>query len=334
MHAPIRIAVVGVGRMGRFHADTLASSEAVRLVAVADLDLDAAQAEAARLGVDAVEPVDLPRRDDIDGWIIATSTPSHPAVVESALEAGVDVLCEKPLSLDLAATHALGARATEAGRVLQVGFWRRFSPPWAAAKRLIERGVIGRPVMLRLSQWDAQPPPPAFCDPTVSGGLAIDCGVHEFDLAEWLTGARVESVQAHNLRVIDPGVEQSGDVDNMVATLHLSGEVVATVDLSRNCRYGDDVRTEVLGEDGAIFVETLPRGVTRLATGSGVEIVSGSQVDDAMASGVSGQAAAFATLVQGQPLDHPGAPASARAVAVGRAVQQAAERDSIVAVAP
>ncbi len=175
------------------------------------------------------------------------------------------------------------------GLVLQVGFWRRFSPPWTAAKAVVDGGAIGTPLLVRLAQWDAAPPPASFCDPAVSGGLAIDCGVHEYDLAEWLTGRRVVSVTAWSLPIVDGGVAAVGDVDNLVAVLELDGGAVATVDLSRNARYGDDVRTEVLGSAGAVFVDLLPTGRARLGDGDGMRELAGSAADDAMAAGVAGR---------------------------------------------
>ena len=311
--------------MGSIHARSLAACDSIDVDAVADAVPAVADAIAEEIGARASSsPAALLERDDIEAWLIATPTATHPAVVATALEAGLHVLCEKPLALDLDESETIGALAASAGRVLQLGFWRRFSPPWAVAKDLLDAGAVGRPLMLRLAQWDADPPPPAFCDPLVSGGLAIDCGVHEFDLVEWLTGLPVETVDAWNLPLVDEAVGDAGDIDNLVAVLGLSGGAVATVDLTRNCRYADDVRTEILGEQGAIFVDLLPAGRTRLATSSGVEVVSGSETADAFADGIVGQAEAFAVAVRGGVVDVPGAAASTQAVRLGRAVQEAA----------
>jgi predicted dehydrogenase len=185
---------------------------------------------------------------------------------------------------------------------------------------------------VRLAQWDGDPPPPAFCDPTVSGGLAVDCGVHEYDLAEWLTGRRVVRVSAWSLPLVDEGVARAGDVDNLVAVLELDGGAVATVDLSRNARFGDDVRTEVLGSDGALLVESLPRGRTRVGTGSGLHDVAGSEADDATAAGLVEQARAFAAAARDPSVDVPGAAASGRATRIGQAVIKAAAAGRGVAI--
>ena len=209
---------------------------------------------------------------------MATPTLTHPDVVEAALAAGLHVLCEKPLSLDAARGDRLGAIAAQHGRVLQTGFWRRFSPPWRMAKQHLDRNEIGTPLLLRLAQWDGDPPPPAFCDPAVSGGLAVDCGVHEYDLAEWLTRRSIRRVSAWTLPAVDGGVREAGDVDNLVAVLELDGGAVATVDLSRNARFGDDIRTEILGSDGALLIDALPAGRTRIGTRAGMRVLPGSEV--------------------------------------------------------
>jgi predicted dehydrogenase len=331
----LRIAVLGVGRMGAFHAHILSAAPAVDVVAVADPLPGLAAAVGREIGATAYDATDtLLRRDDIEAWLVATPTPTHPSLTRTALSAGLHVLCEKPLSLDPVESKEIGTLAQTLGRVLQVGFWRRFSPPWVAAKELLDAGAIGRPLMLRLSQWDADPPPGSFADPAISGGLAVDCGVHEFDLAEWLTGLRIERVVASNLPLVDEALGRVGDVDNLVAVLDLAGGAAATVDLSRNCRYGDDVRTEILGTDGAIFVDLLPTGRTRLATRSGVRVIAGSETADAVTAGVVSQAEAFAAAVRSGRHEVPGAAASARALVVGRAVQASAATGVPVAVDP
>ena len=325
MRGPLRLAVVGVGRMGALHAEKLAEVDSIDVVAVADAQLDVAERVAASIGADGYESLEaLNKRDDVAAWLIATPTTTHPEIVEMALGAGRHVLCEKPLALDLAESERLGTLAAAGGKVLQVGFWRRFAPPWVAARRAIVDGAIGRPLMLRLAQWDADPPPASFCDPLTSGGLAIDCGVHEFDLVGWMTGLGIETVTGRNLPLVDRSIGEVGDVDNLLAVLDLEGGAAATVDLSRNCRFGDDVRTEILGEDGAIFVDLLPVGRTRLADASGIRVLAGSETNDAFVEGIKAQAQAFVEAVRGAPIDVPGAADSTLAVAVGRAVQRSA----------
>jgi predicted dehydrogenase len=311
---PLRTAVIGLGRMGQFHLAALNAVAEVDVVAVAEPSVAAlAAAVPLRPAVATYpDPAEALGHPGLEACLVATPTTTHPRVVEMALRVGLHVLCEKPLALDVQHGDRLGTLAAERGHVLQVGFWRRFSPPWKAAKLCIDRGDIGTPLMVRLAQWDADPPPPAFCDPAVSGGLAVDCGVHEYDLAEWFTGQRITRVHAWSLPIVDEAVGLAGDVDNLVAVLELHGGGAATVDLSRNSRFGDDVRTEVLGSDGALLIESLPTGRTRIGSASGLRVVAGSETDDVMAAGVAEQARVFA------------AAASGRATLIGQAVIEAA----------
>ena len=315
-----RVGIVGAGRMGAFHAAHVPSAEGIELVAVIDTRADVAASVAAAADATPFTSIETARDAGLDGVIVATPTHTHHAIVRSAIDLGLGVLCEKPLTLDVATSADLIDAASRAGVHLQLGFWRRFSAPWARAKAVVDSGAIGEIVMLRLSQWDADAPPPEFCNPASSGGLAIDCGVHEYDLAEWFTGGQVTSVDTRNLRVVDAGVASVGDVDNLVSVLDLDDGVSAVVDLSRNARYDDDVRTEILGSEGAIFVDLLPSGRTRIADRDGTRLVEGSETDDAMASGVIGQAHAFGRLLRGVTIDVPDGASSIRALRIGQAV--------------
>lgn len=331
--SPIRTALVGLGRMGRTHANALREVDDLHVVAVVDPS-PVARTAAQELfkGVATYERL-ADALHLIDACVIVSPTPHHPASVREALAAGVHVMCEKPLSLDVDDARLLRDTASRANLTLQIGHWRRFSPPWREAKRLVEQGAIGRPLWIRLSQWDANPPPATFCDPKTSGGLAIDCGVHEYDLAEWFFDEPVISVRAWNLPLVDQSLASVGDVDNLCAVLAFRSGRTAIVDLSRNCRYGDDVRTEILGEQGAIFVDLLPTGRTRIADANGMRDVPKSHCQDATLAGVVAQAQAFARRIGGEALEVPGADTSARSTHVGHAVIESAATGREVAVA-
>lgn len=334
MGSPLPIAIVGFGRMGANHARVLSTVPQIDVTAVVDTRAEA-QAAAADVLPDATihdSVAALSAGGDASAWLIASSTPTHPGLVRAAIAAGVHVLCEKPLALDPVVGEQLGAEAAAAGLVLQLGFWRRFSPPWVALRRSVASGAIGKPLMLRLAQWDQDPPPAEFCDPAVSGGLAIDCGVHEFDLAEWLTGERVVRVIGRHLPTVDPAVAAAGDVDNMVAMLEMESGGVATVDLTRNARFGEDVRSEVLGSEGAVMVEMFPTGRARIGDRNGLRTIEGSEVAAADRAGLAAQALAFAGAVAGESIEIPGASASNRAVRIAITVEQAIKTDRWVTI--
>lgn len=321
----VGMALVGAGRMGAMHAGIMRDSELVELRAVVDVNREAAAAAArgAKVFSRVEEALALP---EVEALVVAAPTPLHAAVAEAGLEAGRPVLCEKPLSFHPPVSVRLAERAAAAGLQLAVGFWRRFSPPWATARRLLSEGAIGEARLLRLSQWDAHPPPASFCAREVSGGLPVDCGVHEFELIEFLTGRRAVTVRARALPAVDPEVAAAGDVDNCIMEVGIAGGAAAIIDLSRNCRYGDDVRTEILGSEGALFVDGLPTGRLRIGDRNGLREVAGSQTEDFMAAGVRGQLDAFARAVRGEAQELADGFAAARATAAGLAAWRSMEQ--------
>ena len=327
----VGLALIGAGRMGAVHAEIIHANRQVELVAVVDRDSDAARrvARGAPISANVDEVLAM---DSVQGVVVAAPTPVHPEIVDAAISHGVHVLCEKPLSFDPATSVDLAARADEAAVVLGVGFWRRFARPWARAKELIDQGAIGRPLLIRLSQWDANPPPPAFCARDVSGGIFIDCGVHEFGLADFLLRTSVTRVLATALPCVDPQIAAVGDLDNAVVQFETDSGVVGLVDLSRNARYADDVRTEILGSEGALFVDGVPGGRLRLGDRDGVRIVAGTAMVDVMQGGVTAQLEAFAAAIRGGPNRLADGLSSASATAVGLAAWDSIDTGSPVGV--
>ena len=191
---PLRIGIVGLGRMGRFHAAALAGVHEVG-AGRAGRALSPTRWSWPRSSLP--RPHGLPERRRGAGPSRAGGGAGRGADTQAPRDrrrrprrGAARAVREAPGPRRGRGTAASARLAADAACVLQVGFWRRFAPPWRQAKARIDAGEIGTPIYLRLAQWDADPPPAEFCDPAVSGGLAIDCGVHEYDLAEWLTGRR------------------------------------------------------------------------------------------------------------------------------------------------
>lgn len=324
---PVSVAILGLGRMGRLHARVIASGVPdLRVAALADL-LPGRPAEVGReTGLDAaryLDPEAALAHPGLEACVVAAPTGQHQYIVRGVLQRGLHVFCEKPLGLDADEDERLGAKADTAGLTLQVGFWRRYSPPWVVARRVLRDGVIGRPLFLRMSQWDASLPPPAFHDLRVSGGIIVDCGIHEFDLVEWLTGQRIVRVEGYPLPLVHPELAETGDLDNTFVVAHLAGGQVAAIDLSRNAGYADDIRSEILGSAGAVFVATVPSGRAWVGTTEGVRELEDAAVPDAIWSGVSGELTAFAAAVRGSGDEVPGARESARALRIAQAAVRA-----------
>ncbi|HEY8339027.1 MAG TPA: Gfo/Idh/MocA family oxidoreductase, partial [Egibacteraceae bacterium] len=218
---PVRVGMIGLGRLGRVHAENLAWRVAgVELVRVVDTRAEVAREVGARLGVDwADDPAAVLDDAAVEGVVVATPTPTHVALVRAAAAAGKHVFCEKPLSFDLGAARDAVAAAAAAGVRLQVGFHRRFDPDWVAAVERIRAGELGEVRLLRTSLRDMQPPSRDYL--ASSGGFFADVAVHDFDTARWMVG-EVAEVAATGA-ALDPEIAALGDIDTAVVVLRFAG---------------------------------------------------------------------------------------------------------------
>ena len=252
---PLRVAVIGVGRIGRMHAELLAHRvPGLALASVYDVAPEAAQTVGAELGADVAESVDeLMSADDVEAVAICSSTPTHAPLIEQAARAGKAILCEKPVALDLAEVDRALAAVTAAGVPFQIGFNRRFDPAHQAVRDAVIAGELGDPHLARISSRDPAPPPLEYS--RVSGGLFLDMTVHDFDMARYVTGSEVTEVYATGSARVTPGLSEFGDIDTAVVTLTHENGCLTVIDNSRQAVYGYDQRVEVLGPAGAASSE-------------------------------------------------------------------------------
>ncbi len=269
----INIGLIGAGRMGKVYAQTLAFSVSeVRILAVADLDLATARQQAEKYAIPYhyTDYQQLLARDDIQAVVIATPTATHAQVIMDAAAAGKHIFSEKPLSQTLPECDRALAAVKAAGVKLQMGFMRRFDPPYQMAKQKIDEGVIGTPVMFKATGRDPRRTSLEFARRENSGGMILDMGVHEFDLARWLMGSEVTRVQTEGDCLVYPELKEVGDIDNAVINLRFANGAIGNIDLSRNAVYGYDIRTEVLGSEGSLLIGKLQQTATLVMTRQGV----------------------------------------------------------------
>jgi len=252
-----RIGLIGAGRMGKVYANTLAFSIAeADLSAVVDPNEQNACETAARYGIKSCfsDYRRLLEQKDIEAVVIASSTYTHVEIVKAAAAAGKQIFCEKPLAMTLQGCDEAIDAAKQAGVRLMVGFMRRFDPPYRMAKQKIDEGVIGEPVMFKGVGRDPKRTSLEFARRENSGGLILDMGIHDFDLARWLMGSEVERVYSEGGCLVYPELEEVGDIDNAVVNLKFANGAVGNIDVSRNAVYGYDIRTEVLGSQGGLLI--------------------------------------------------------------------------------
>lgn len=248
----MKIGLIGTGRIGSFHAETLSGLANVDAVVVADADAERARQLADKLDLQAAASVAELLTSGIDGVVITAATSAHAALIHQALDAEVAVFCEKPVALDVPGTRAVAARAATSAVPVQIGFQRRFDHGYRAAKTALHGGELGWIHSLRAVTADATPPPAGYI-PT-SGGLFRDCSIHDFDILRWLTGREVVSVYAQGTNRGEAFFGDAGDVDTCAALLRFDNDMLATVSATRYNGAGHDVRLEICGSKDARFV--------------------------------------------------------------------------------
>jgi inositol 2-dehydrogenase len=252
----LQVGLIGLGRLGRVFARDLSSRIAeTRLVAVADTNTAAAREIAAECDVpawyDSTEKLLADR--NIEAVVIVSPTHTHRDVVVQCADRKVPTFCEKPLALSLSECRDMQTAVERSGMFFQMGFMRRFDPGYAAGKRQVEDGKIGRPVVFKSTSRDPFPPSLEYANPASSGGILVDMGIHDFDLARWFMGD-VRSVSAIGGVLAYPELATVGDIDNAIASLVFADGRLGVIDLTRNGFYGYDIITEVLGTEGTVRI--------------------------------------------------------------------------------
>lgn len=250
------IGLVGLGRLGRVYARDLSTRIAeTRLVAVADINPATARDVAEEFDVARVHGAmqELVTDPAVDAVVIVSPTHTHRELVMEAAAAGKPIFCEKPLALSLAESGEMQAAVERHGVFFQMGFMRRFDPGYAAAKRQVDEGRIGTPVVFKSTSRDPFPPSLEYANPASSGGILVDMGIHDFDLARWFMGD-VATVTAIGGTLAFPELKTVGDMDNAIATMTFANGRLGVVDLTRNGYYGYDISTELLGTAGTVRV--------------------------------------------------------------------------------
>ncbi len=258
--AKLGIGVLGVGEMGKRHAENIRRLvPEAQLVAVADADSMRARKVAAELEIEhsfsSLE--EMVQLKELDCVVIATPDKFHAQAIGSAAAAKKDILCEKPLALNLNDAHRSLEAVAKAGVRLQIGFMRRYDPAYAVAMKRIEAGEIGEPVIFKSIGRDKDAPPIAAYQSNVNGMLFYNNTIHDFDLARWLMRDEVVEVHSYTTVAIRPEVAQYGDVVASVVNLKYGRGAIGNIESYVQAIYAYDVRTEIIGSKGSIMVGTI-----------------------------------------------------------------------------
>ena len=248
----MRIGLVGVGRIGSFHAATLKGLDGVQQLVVADADPGRAQAVAKELDLEAATDVEALFGAGLDAVAICAPTSVHADLIGRAQDAGLTTFCEKPLASDLAGTVKVAERVAAGAVPVQIGFQRRFDAGYRAARAAVTSGSLGWIHTIRATTNDAAPPHASYL-PT-SGGFFRDCSIHDFDALRFVTGREVVSVFAVGQNRGAAFFAESDDIDAAAAILTMDDGTTALISGSRYNARGYDVRLEALGSKDSVCV--------------------------------------------------------------------------------
>jgi myo-inositol 2-dehydrogenase/D-chiro-inositol 1-dehydrogenase len=323
MSSVLRIGVAGLGGMGRVHARNAAQLKGARLVAVASTRPEQAAAAAAELGVGGSTYDELFAAEDVDAVILAARSVDHAVHACAVLEAGKHLFLEKPGATSVAGHAAV--RATAAAHpecVVQVGYHRRFDARWREAQRRVAEGAIGRPLLVLGVARDVRTPEPE--DPRPTGGFLVDMASHDYDAACWFLGQEPIEVFVARQASVYPELETMGDLDNAAVTVRFDGGGIAALHISRTCPWGHEVRVEVVGDEGSIFVGNAGsrEGVTVMRRADGATFPQ--DYRELFADAYVAELAAFVAACTGKRPAGPGVDDDRRAVAVGVAARASA----------
>jgi predicted dehydrogenase len=244
--------------MGTLHAENAQRIPGAELVAVAATRPDRAAAVGQHLGVTSCSYQEL-FSSDVDAVVLAARSVDHGLVALEVLRTGKHLFLEKPGATSLSEHDALRAEsARRPAQIVQVGYHRRFDPAFVDARERVGRGEAGRPLIVVMTSRDTEWPPGE--DPRATGGFLLDMASHDYDTACWFLDDDPVEVFASRQALVHPQLEELGDLDNGVVTIRFARGGVAATHVSRTARYGHDVRCEVMGTNGSVFVRGIGDG--------------------------------------------------------------------------
>jgi len=252
----VGVGVVGLGRIGRLHAEILKLKVSnAELVAVSDVIEGIARSVGERLSVKWYREYERMLRDPkVEAVIISTPTFLHKDMIIKAAEEGKHIFVEKPLTVTTQEAKEVISAIRKYGVKLQVGYNRRFDYAYQKAKSDVDKGKIGRPIAFISIARDPGAPPGWAADPKLSGGIFLDMLSHDFDMARWIISSEIAEVYVIGGNYIFEEIKKKGDLDVVSIVFKFENGVQGLIHGARKFPYGYELRTEVYGDEGVIYV--------------------------------------------------------------------------------
>jgi myo-inositol 2-dehydrogenase/D-chiro-inositol 1-dehydrogenase len=263
----LRFGLLGAGRIGQLHAGNIVASPDASLVAIADVNAEAANKLAATTGAEVRDADAIIKAGDIDALLIGSSTDTHADYIEAGARADKAVFCEKPVDLDAKRVASCLKVVEKAGIPLMIGFNRRFDPNFSALQKRVSEGAVGKVEIVTVISRDPGPPPVSYIER--SGGLYRDMMIHDFDIARFMLSEEPVEAFAYGSSLVDPAIGNAGDVDTALVVMKTAAGKLAQISNSRRAAYGYDQRIEVHGSDGLARADNIHETTVEIAGKTG-----------------------------------------------------------------
>ena len=263
----IKFAILGMGRIGKVHADTIQANSNSELAAIHDPINNEINSLQKRYSCQQMSLDDITNNDQIKGILICTPTDTHVDLIKRFLYTKKAVFCEKPLDLNLRKVKKLVQLVNESKSQVMLGFNRRFDPHFAKLKAHLTKKEIGVIEQITITSRDPNPPTIEYIKQ--SGGIFKDMAIHDLDMAVFLADEKIHSITALGSNFVSKKIEQAGDYDTATILMRtISGKQISIIN-SRRATYGYDQRVEVHGSKGSLKVNNPTLSEIELAKEAG-----------------------------------------------------------------
>lgn len=255
----VKLCLVGAGRAGIVHArNYVLEITDAEIVAIVDSNGKIAEEASKELNVSHcyLSFEDALKREEFEAVCIGAPTSVHAEIILAAAESGKHIFCEKPLAVTLEEVKNMKDVIKRNQVKFQIGFMRRFDQNFLKAKKMIEQGEIGNPILVKSVGRGPGLPPKWYCDVKRSNGLLAEVNSHDFDSLRWFIGSDYEQVYAlaDNFKCPQYKEEYPDFYDTAAVSLRFKNGVLGIIDGCCPATYGYDARMEILGTEGMLQI--------------------------------------------------------------------------------